>query len=56
MKPFMTSLIFLLVVQLAFSPKKEEKLVHMVFEKYNGAILNNEGKDAANYVDSRTIN
>lgn len=41
---------------LAQAQKSEEKLVHKAFDGYKSAILNDRGRDAVEYVDSRTIN
>jgi hypothetical protein len=49
-------ILFLLIVgQTVCGQKGEEKLVVKTFEKYKTAILNDKGKDAVKFVDSRTI-
>ena len=39
----------------AHSQKKEEKLVKKAFDNYKYAILNDEGENAVQFLDSRTI-
>ncbi len=48
--------ILLLTAQLTYGQESEEKLVKKSFDRYKSAILNDKGKEAATYVDSRTIN
>jgi len=48
-------LVLLIVGQLAYGQKSEEKLVRKVFENYKTAILNDKGEEAVKFVDSRTI-
>ena len=49
-------ILFLLIVSsYTFAQKKEEKRVRTTFENYKSAILNENGAEAVNYLDSRTI-
>lgn len=48
-------LLVLAFTTLAHAQKKEEKLVRKAFDAYKTAILNDKGEDAADLVDSRTI-
>lgn len=52
---FLALLMFLFVAQLANAQKNEKEAVQQSFENYMSAILNDQGEDAANYIDSRTV-
>ncbi|WP_375561779.1 hypothetical protein ACE193_04290 [Bernardetia sp. OM2101] len=51
----LTILLLLITVQLTYGQKSEEKKVKKSFDNYKTSILNDKGKDAIKYVDSRTI-
>ena len=49
-------LALLLIGQIAYGQNKKERLVRKSFDNYKTAILNDKGKEAIKYLDSRTIN
>lgn len=52
---FSLLLILAFILNSCSAQKKEEKLVRKSFENYKSAILNDKGKEAVQYIDSRTL-
>ena len=50
-----TLIIFLSIIFLSCESNKEEELIKESFNKYKNAIINDNGKEAVKYVDTRTI-